>query len=557
MAQAADPASKEPAKTDAAAEFTALYNTYAAKYEPLFKAAELAGWEANTTGTDASFAKLTEAQNALVELHHDHATFLKLKGMKESSAITDPLLKRQLEVMYRAFLAGEADPKIQKRLVAIEAEIVQIFNLHRSTVDGRPLTENEVRAILSGSNDPKQAEKAWKAYMEVGAKVDQKLREAVDLRNRMARQLGFRNFYVMQLELGEIGEKELLAMFDELDRLTVGPFTELKKEIDSAAAKRYGVAAADLRPWHYGDLFFQDPPASETTGLETVYHDRDLVELARTYYAGIGLDVEGILKRSDLYEKPGKTPHAFACDIDRADDIRIMCNLKPNLYWADTLLHELGHAVYDQYIDRDLPFILRTPAHSMTTEGVAMLLGAMSKNEEFLAKVLKLPPEKAGELAAQARRALRSERLVFSRWAQVMVRFELAMYDQPDQDLGKLWWDLKKRYQLLNPPEDVSRPDYGAKNHIVTTPAYYHNYMLGELFACQTLEHMASKIVGASDPHATCFFKRQEAGAYLKEQIFRVGNRYPWNELTRRATGEPLSPKAYARQVAPSAGSKG
>ena len=37
------------------------------------------------------------------------------------------------------------------------------------------------------------------------------------------------------------------------------------------------------------------------------------------------------------------------------------------------------------------------------------------------------------------------------------------MYGNPDQDLGKLWWDLKQRYQLLHPPETVSRPDYAAK----------------------------------------------------------------------------------------------
>ena len=30
-----------------------------------------------------------------------------------------------------------------------------------------------------------------------------------------------------------------------------------------------------------------------------------------------------------------------------------------------------------------------------------------------------------------------------------------------------------------------NEPDYAAKIHIVTTPVYYHNYMLGEMFASQ------------------------------------------------------------------------
>ena len=442
MAQTTGPAEKTAGMSDPAAEFTVLYNSYVEKYEPLSKAAELAGWDAETTGTDAAFARQKETQNALVELHHDHATFLKLKALKEGGRITDPLLKRQLDVMYRTFLGGEADPEIQKKLVALEADIVQIFNQHRSTVEGKPLTENEVRQVLSTSKDSKAAEKAWKGYMEVGAKVDKKLREAVDLRNQIAKQLGFRNFYSMQLALGEIDEKELMKLFDELDQLTVGPFTELKKDIDAAAAARFGIPAAELRPWHYGDLFFQDPPASETSALETVYQDQDIIALAKTYYSSLGLDATGILARSDLYEKPGKTPHAFQCNMDRKDDIRIMANLKPTLYWMDTLLHELGHGINDEYIERDLPFILRAPAHSLTTEGVALMFGSMSKNEEFLAKVVKVPPDKASQMALDARRALRSERLVFSRWAQVMVRF-------PAGELISYWAEIRRLLQRI------------------------------------------------------------------------------------------------------------
>jgi peptidyl-dipeptidase A len=551
MGQGTQPASQPGGRTPAEKEFLALYDSYIAKYEPLFRKSEKAWWDANVTGADEAFARRREAENASVELHHDKVVFEKLKALKDGGQVADPLLKRQLDVMYRAFLAGQGDPELQKRIVALETELEQTFNAHRSPVNGRELTENEVRDILAETKDSKEAEAAWKGYMEVGAKVDQKLREVVRLRNEQAKKLGFRNFYSMQLALGEIDEAELFKIFDELDALTVAPFAALKKEIDDAAAARFGVAAGDLRPWHYSDLFFQEPPASEKGGLEAAYEKQDLLALVKAYYGSIGLDVEDILKRSDLYEKPLKSPHAFSTDLDRAGDERILCNLKPNLYWMDTLLHELGHAAYDEYIDRGLPFNLRTPSHSLTTEGIALMFGALSKNGDYLAKVVKLPPDQAAPLAKSARRALRSERLIFSRWAQVVVRFEYAMYDNPDQDLSKLWWDLKKRYQLLNPPENVNRPDYAAKNHVVTTPAYYHNYMLGDLFACQVQEHLAGDLLGVNDPYATCFYGEKKAGAFLREQIFHQGNRYSWNELTKRATGEPLSAKAYARQLVP------
>ncbi|MGD2111569.1 MAG: hypothetical protein PVI86_19505, partial [Phycisphaerae bacterium] len=89
-----------------------------------------------------------------------------------------------------------------------------------------------------------------------------------------------------------------------------------------------------------------------------------------------------------------------------------------------------------------------------------------------------------------------------------------------------------------------------AKTHIVSTPAYYHNYMLGELFACQLHDHIARVVLGAADRDATSFFGRKEAGDYLRKEVFASGNLYPWQELIRRATGEPLSAKAFARRCA-------
>ena len=65
---------------------------------------------------------------------------------------------------------------------------------------------------------------------------------------------------------------------------------------------------------------------------------------------------KSMLKNSDLYEKEGKNQHAFCTDIDNTGDVRVLCNIKSNSYWMNTMLHEFGHAVYDKNIDTDLPF---------------------------------------------------------------------------------------------------------------------------------------------------------------------------------------------------------
>jgi len=71
---------------------------------------------------------------------------------------------------------------------------------------------------------------------------------------------------------------------------------------------------------------------------------------------------------------PIKNPHAFTISIDREFDVRVLENIRANVKWLETTLHEYGHAVYDKYIDKSLPFILREPSHIFTTEAVAMFL---------------------------------------------------------------------------------------------------------------------------------------------------------------------------------------
>ncbi len=541
-------ATAQEAPAGADGEFRDLLDAYMARFKPLTLASEAAWWEANTTGTDAAVAKKKAAEQALVDLQSDREVFAHLKALKDKGQVTDPVLSRELDVMYRQFVPGQADPQLRKRIVELENDVEQVFNVYRARVGEQTLTENDIRDILAGTTDSAAAEAAWKAYMEVGRKAEATLRELVRLRNEMARSLGYRDFYAMSLSLQEIDEAELLKLFDELDALTREPFARFKTELDAARAARFHIPADELRPWHYGDLFFQEVPEGQDVSLDDLYKNADLLELSKKYYASIGLPVDDILAHSDLYEKPGKCPHAYSVDLDRAGDVRVLANLKPNIYWADTILHELGHGVYDKGIRPDVPFLLHDAAHAITTEGIAEMFGEMSRNEEWLTDVLKVERSQVARVGLAARTSQRSGQLMFSRWAQVMVRFEHGMYSKPDQDLGKLWWDLKRRYQLLNPPETVDRPDYAAKMHILTTPVYYHSYMLGELFAAQVRHHIAWKLLGLADPCATSFRGRLEVGTYLREQIFGPGSLYSWKELMQRATGEPLTAKYFAEQ---------
>lgn len=533
-----------PVLTEAARK---LVSEHERRIRPLEIEAGLAWWEANTSGKAEDFARKEAAQNRIDQALGDKERFVKLKALLESKAeIDDPDLRRCVELLYLQYLEKQVDPELLKKMVSVSNRVEKNFNTFRARVDGKELSENDVRAVLKNSNDSLRRKKVWEASKDVGKLLEPDLKELIKLRNQAAKSLGFPSFHALQLHLNEQDGGSLLRLFDELDHLTKGPFLDVKDRIDKALAQKCQIQVTDLRPWHYHDPFFQESPAIFPADLDGPFRKADILTVCQGFYKGIGLPVDKVLARSDLYEKPGKSPHAFCTDIDRAGDVRVLANITPNEYWASTMLHELGHAVYSSLnMSPDMPYPLRGEAHILTTEGIAMLFERFSRKSAFLEKMgVKMDDPEGFQEAAS--RSLRYRLLIFSRWCQVMLRFEKAMYENPDADLNALWWDLVEKYQGLKRPSGRNAPDYATKIHIVSAPVYYHNYMMGELFASQVHHALCRELFPGKAPGTVIYCGDERVGKYFRERIFGKGKRLTWNELTRSATGRYLEPDSFA-----------
>jgi peptidyl-dipeptidase A len=516
--------------------------------KPLEYQVGLAWWNANVSGLDADFQSKEAAQNKLDAVLSDPTRFQRLDDLRKET-IKDPVLKRQIDVLYLQCLEKHVDPDLLREMTALGNRVEKTFNTYRAQVDGKPLADSEVRRLLKESRDPALRKKVWEASKGVGGLVEADLKSLVRLRNRAAKKLGFANFQVMQLHINEQSQYQVLGLFDELDSLTREPFRKLKSEVDAKLAAVCNVGVDELRPWHYQDPFFQESPAVFSVSFDPIYAKADILKLCRDFYAGIGLPVHDVVARSSLYEKPGKSPHAFCIDVDRQGDVRVLANIVPNEYWMGTMLHELGHSVYSsKNIPAELPYTLRSEAHILTTEGIAMLFERFSKDADWLqAMGVSVPdPRTFDEVGTAMRRA---KLLIFSRWCQVMFRFEKGLYEDPEQDLNTLWWDLVERYQAIHRPEGRNAPDYASKIHVVTAPVYYHNYLMGELFAIQVFRAIARDALNGVAPSQASFVGKREVGEFLKAKVFAKGRLLPWNELTKFATGEPLNAKAFAQEI--------
>jgi peptidyl-dipeptidase A len=516
--------------------------------EPKFKALNLASWNASATGEKKFYDEQAAVELEVRTIFSNKQDFELLKKWKAAGTIKDTLLQRQLIIIYNNYLTNQNDTTLMRNIVEKAAAVQNKFNVFRPIIDGKEVSDNDIENILKTEKNSAKRQKAWEASKEVGKAVAADVIELVKLRNEAARQLGFKNYYEMSLTASEQSVDEIVALFDELKTLTDEPFKKLKSEIDITLARKYGIKPGQMMPWHYQDRFFQEAPQIGTVDIDKYFKGKKIDELVGNFYVHIGLPVESILKNSDIYGRKGKYQHAFSTDIDRLGDVRTMQSVVDNKYWTSTMLHELGHGVYSLNVRRDLPFYLRSETHIFATEAIAMMMERQSENADWLHVMVGVSGKDQEAIRAEGRENLRMHALIFCRWTQVMMRFEKAMYENPDQDLNSLWWNLVKEYQMVTPPEGRHAPDWAAKIHLSQSPAYYHNYELGELTASQLQHYIAKNILKQENTKEVCFANRPEVGTYLKTKVFAPGASLRWDALIQEATGEPLSAKFFAEE---------
>ncbi len=501
-------------------------------------------WQASTTGSTVVEAQLSEATKQLRYLLSEVERYAELNILM--AGINDnPLALRQATLLNNAFRENRISPALIEQITELEVAIQSSFINFRASVNGQGIAENDLRQMLRESDDAALRKTAWEASKQIGAQVADKVRALAHLRNTAANEAGFASYYTMRLELDELDEVELFSLLDQLKTGLDPAWGKYKDELDAKLAARFNIHIDDLQPWHYADPFFQEGQPSEVK-LDPYFADKDLVQLTRDYFGAIGLGIDDILARSDLYEREGKEQHAFCTHIDREGDVRVLCNVRPDAYWADTMLHEFGHAVYDKHIDASLPFLLKSPAHTLTTEAIALMSGNLIKEQAWLARYAGVPQSEAQQLSSALAESSRTQQLIFARWVFVMCHFERALYLNPDRDLNTLWWDLVERYQSVKRPDAPGGFEWAAKIHLGIAPVYYHNYLMGAMMAAQLRDYLMKHIAGGSEER---YVSDPRIGQFLIEKAFKPGALRDWRGWLRHATAQDLSAEAYIAKL--------
>jgi peptidyl-dipeptidase A len=538
-------------------------------YQALYTVTSRAQWDAATDVSPAHDAAAATAGKAQAAFMGNPAVITEAGALLEHAGELDDLTVRQLR---RVLLAAAEGPMTAPDLVRarIEAETRQASTLNGYTfdLDGRPITANAIDDSLQTLTDVARRSAVWEASKRIGPGLKPGLVALQGLRNGVARELGYPDYFALQVAKYDMTPDAMLAMNEAFMRELRPLYLQLHTWARHEMARRYRQPVPRRIPAHWlpnrwGQEWNALVPSSS---LDAAFAGRTpewIVQAGERFYTGMGFDPlpATFWERSDLYALPAdatrkKNTHASCWHVDLNRDIRSLMSVQNDEWWFKTVHHELGHGYYFMsYTRPEVPPLLRDGANPSFHEGMGELISLASGQEPYLVSIGLLAPgatSKDERVRFLLREALESVPFIF--WASgTMTHWEADVYGRglPPGEWNARWWRHVGDFQGIDPPsprgEDLC--DAATKTHINDTPAYYYAYAIATVLKFQLHDHIARRIL-KQDPHACSYAGRREVGDFLRG-IMRQGATRDWRQVLREATGEELSTRAMVAYFAP------
>ncbi len=489
--------------------------------------------------------------------------------LQSKDGLTD-LQVRQLEAaLYQAAnYAQTAAQAVQERIVAETKQTETLYGFNY-TLDGKPVTTNDIDQILRNEKDLSKRLAAWRESKEVGKKLKDGLVNLRNLRNKVVQSLGYDDYFTYQVSDYGMSSDEMMELCNKINRELYPLFRELHTYARYELAKKYGqTKVPDYLPAHWAPNRWSQDWSSmvEVKGinLDSILKPKSqewIVKEGEAFYQSLGYPAlpPVFWQKSSLYPLPAgadykKNNHASAWHIDLQNDVRSLMSVEPNTEWFETSHHELGHIYYYiNYSNDSVPPILRQGANRAFHEAIGSMIGMAAMQKPFLQAKGLLPQNvQSNDTIKLLQEALNY--VVFIPFATgTMAGFEHDLYRKnlPEDQFNKRWWELAKKYQGIVPPAPRGEEycDAATKTHINDDAAQYYDYALSFVLLFQMHDYLAKNILH-QDPRATNYFGNKEVGNWLAG-IMRPGATKDWRKVLKEATGEDLSARAMIAYFQP------
>ncbi len=534
---------------------------YTESFQNLRYTAVKAAWIANTDIKEENTQKEIDTQKKLVEYTGKKENIKKAKELLEYKDQLQLLTVKQLEtIIYKAAHGPATIPEVTAKLVEAEAKQNEaLYSFDFKLNNGTIVSANEIDKIIREETNIKKRLEAWKASKEVGKELKDGLANLQELRNGVAREMGYNSYFDMEVADYGMRSIEMVELMEKVNSELKPLYEQLYTWVKYKLADRYQQPVPEKMPAHWlPNRWSQEwPGIVEGVDLDPLFVDKSaewILKQGEKFYVSMGFPTlpQVFWDKSDLYPAPAdgsrkKNSHASAWHPNLENDVRSLMSVENNTKWFGTTHHELGHIYYYiAYSNPNVPVLLRRGANRGYHEGIGELITIASLQTPYLREIGILTDDiKIDKIKWLLKEAL--ENVVFIPWsAGVMTHFEYDLYEKnlPKDQFNKRWWELVEKYQGIVPSEERGEEfcDAASKTHINNDPAQYYDYAVAKLLQYQFHDYISKNILKTS-PNEANYYNNKEVGAYLNS-ILSKGKTGDWRKLLKESTGEELSARA-------------
>ena len=383
----------------------------------------------------------------------------------------------------------------------------------------------------------------WRGWHAIAPPIRPLFRRYVELGNKGARELGFRDTGAMWRSKYDMPPEAFPAEMDRLWNQVRPLYLSLHAYVRAKLREKYGdvVPASGPIPAHLlGNMWAQEweniyplvapkdaDPGYDLTAILKAKHTQplDIVRYGEHFFTSLGFaPLPKTFWERSLFVKPRDRDvvcHASSWDIDSVDDLRLKMCIQVNSEDFTTVHHELGHNFYQRAYDQQ-PFLFRDSANDGFHEAIGDTI-ALSVTPEYLQKIglLESVPDSSKDLGLLLHKAL--EKIAFLPFALMIDKWRWQVFsgEIPPEKYNEAWWQLRLKYQGVAPPVERTEADFdpGAKYHVPANMPYAR-YFLADILQFQFHRALA-----------------QVAGDRLNAML-AMGLSEPWPRALEALTGQ-------------------
>ena len=491
------------------------------------------------------------------QLSPETARKIRLLKINAGPALSDPREREELTRLWSELEGAYAKGKVCSFPDRQSEALLKGYDQDHD----RCLNLEEITRVLSESQSEFEQRFVWEKWHEISVPMREKYARLVQLSNKGAAEVGFRDLGVMWRSRYDMPAEQFSQ---ELDRLwnQVRPLYEsLHAYVRWNLRKIYGPQVVSERgpiPAHllgnmwaqgWGSLFkrFRLGSADPGYDLTTILRNRktssrDLVKYGEQFFVSLGLPAlpQSFWSRSQ-FDRPRDREvvcHASAWDLDLNEDVRIKMCIDVSDEEFTTVHHELGHNYY-QLACRQQSYLFRDSANDGFHEALGDLI-ALSVTPEYLHRIGLIPkvPDASKDVGLLLQKAL--ENIAFLPFGLLIDQWRWKVFSgeiRPEQ-MNQAWWDLRLKYQGISPVSARGENffDPGAKYH-VPAGVPYTRYFLSEILQFQ-MHRALNQQAGCLTPLHRCSIYGSTAAGQKIQAMMALGLSQPWMNALELVTGQ-------------------